>query len=466
MFLLFIKVSLILFSGIFTAYMFYSVWNKKLYQTFIILCFALGMAFMILIPIGIVPDEAMHSYTSYKVSNLLLGIENKDNEITMRKSDGDNWFMTSDFGSYTNEQYEAYFKSLNNETVDSSLESYSVPIVSGNDYLYIIPAIGISIGRILSLNRLQIYFWGRIFNFLLYLLGMTYVVSRAPIKKFVFFTIALLPVFLQQGISSSYDVPINIMLLIVIVDTLRIFVGHENSMHILEKAIFILCCFISCMVKFHAYILVGLLPLLCFCAKKLFGSKPKKKIIAGVCIFLVIGVIGIFVYARMLPKITLTSKDAYSVLYLLQNPKEIFAITYNTIQTFDTYFLDGFVGKYLGYLDIVMPSFVIYLYYVVLILLFVPNEKDKIKIDKKIKVVFLFISIITALFAFGGMLLANSTLQDRMVLGMQGRYLLASITLLYFVIEPKFIRINNADILFYFLLGLELLSTGWLMLIL
>lgn len=464
---IFIKCSMVGFTGIITSYMYYVVWQLDISRTFKILCFSLGMVFMTVLPVGVVPDEGMHSFTAYRISNIFLGIENKKDEITMRKTDGGSW-LVSEFNYYTNENYEAYFDTLNFGEVDTTLGSYAIPYTVGNDYLYILPTFGILIGRVLTLNTFQIYFLGRIFNFLLYLFGMTYVIHKAPFKKMVFVVLSLLPVFLQQGISSSYDVPINVMTLIILVQTLSIFGKEKQELQKFDWIILIISCFIMCFVKSHAYILVGLMPLLCLGVKKIQESKYHKQIWIGLGIFMVGCVVGVFVVASMLPTVVLSDSDSYSILYLLQNPKELFAIAYNTVLTFDTYYIDTFIGKYLGYLDIGLPSCLIYLYYAILLVLMIPKEEDRNQLTVCMKVVFVFVSGMTAAFALAGMLLANSTVGDRMVLGMQGRYLLASIALLFFIIEPKFISASkkNDTHLFGIFLMIEFLAIGILMLVL
>lgn len=434
----YIKITIVVFTGILLAFMYSVVWKREIYQIFLVLCFSVGMSMMMLLPVGIPPDEGMHSFTSYRISNFFLGIENNENEITMRKTDGEKWIV-SEIGYYSNEKYQEYLNTVNDEVVDNTLNSYSMPYTVGTDFLYILPALGIAIGRLLTWNSYQMYYLGRIFNFILYLLGMTYVIKKAPFKKSLFLALGVLPVFLQQAISNSYDVPINLMIFIIIVNTIRLFKKQPDKLSRLDWILLVISCVAMCVVKSHAYILVGIMPLLCFGMKKICESKYHKRILIGMGCAFILGVIAVFAYSKTLPEVILNNKDSYTVLYLLQNPKEIFAIAFNTFQTFDTYFIDTFIGKYLGYLDVVISSSVIYVYYIILVFLFVPRNEEKNQITGGFKFIFLFVSLITAAFAFFGMLLANSTLQDRMILGMQGRYLLASIALLYFVIEPHFV---------------------------
>ena len=152
---------------------------------------------------------------------------------------------------------------------------------------------------------------------------------------------------------------------------------------------------------------------------------------------------GVFAGARFLPAVNLNPNDKYTVMYLLQNPKEIILIIYNTLLTFGSFHLDSFIGRYLGYLDIGIHPYLIYVYYLLLFIVSIPEEKEIVILPKYIKCVFVVVGILTGAFAFAGMLLANSTLQDQMVLGMQGRYLLASVVLILVTLDFNFLHLKN-----------------------
>lgn len=442
MILLFSCVSFVVFSGLILTFMNAIVWKKELEKVMFSIVFAVGMAFMIVIPIGIVPDEGMHSFTAYRISNQFLGIKNEENMITMRESDGTR-FLVSEAGTYNNENYNQYFADMNECEVNPQLNSFTLPYVVGIDFLYVLPAIGIAIGRLLSFNAYQMYFLGRILDFVLYIFGMYFIIKRTSTKKSLFLVMGLLPVFMQQGISISYDVPINLMLLYVISISMRLFSDQKKSLNKFEVALTVISCIALCEVKSHAYILVGLLPLLCLLAKKINFSKKKKLILILMLIFVCACFAGAFVGARFLPAVILNPGDKYTVMYLLQNPKEIILIIYNTLLTFGSFHLDSFIGRYLGYLDIGIHPYLIYVYYLLLFIVSIPEEKEIGTLPKYVKCVFVIVGILTGAFAFAGMLLANSTLQDQMVLGMQGRYLLASVVLILVTLDFDFLHLKN-----------------------
>lgn len=437
-------VSIVLLTGIITSYFYFVVWDLKLVRSFGVLLFSVGMCFLILIPVGIVPDEGMHSFTAYRISNILLGISNEGNkEITMRESDG-TYALVSDRNYYTDERYNNYLDQINNLEVNNELQSFELPFVEGCDYLYILPAIGIAIGRLLSLNVVQMYLLGRILNFLLYLFGTMYALEKMTTKKMMLSVVALLPMFVQQGISISYDVPINVMSFWIVALTVKLFCSEEK----LSKAdwvLLIVSCICMCFVKSHAYILIGLLPILTLLGNKIYKSKHTKKIVVSLIVLSLIATGVVFVVAKMLPTVNLNSDDYYSIMYLLQNPADIISIVFNTFNGFGAFHLDSFMGLYLGYLDFQMHPYVIYVFYLLLLITLVPENDTSVRLPAFMKIVFLMVSIITIVFVFGGMLLACSTVSSEMVVGMQGRYLLSAMLLLFLTIEPTFIQLNNSN---------------------
>lgn len=458
----------ILLTGVSVTYFYYFVWNKKIVSSFGTLAFTIGTCFMLTIPVGVIPDEAMHSYTAYRLSNLYLGVSGDGEETTiMRKSDGDK-YLVSYFSYYTDEEYNAYFDEINYGVVDDTLESYSTdtaPYVGNTDYLYILPSIGITIGRLLSLNTLQTFFLGRIFNFVLYLVGMMYAIKIMPMKKMVFALVGLLPVFIQQGVSSSYDVPLNVMMLLNIAYAIKLLSHNDKKLEKYDYVLLAINVFCLIMAKSHAYVLIGILPFLCLLVEKLSNCKYKKIIVISAICIVLIGIVGMFLWVNQQSTVILSESDHYTILYLLQNPTEIFTIVYLTLINQGAYLLESFVGKYLGYLDIEMPTLEIYLFYVLLLIVSIPREKERGLIEASTKVTFLIVAILTFVMIMAGMLLANSILADRMVVGAQGRYLLPIIVMLMLCVEPSFIQLkeDSDTAVFGLFLLLECISVGCLL---
>lgn len=440
-----ILTSIVLFTGLMCAYYYFVVWEYKIVKSYGILAFTIGMCFLMVLPVGVVADEAMHTWTAYRISNRLLGIQNNGEETAMRESDG-NRFLFSDSSYYTDENYEVYLETVNTEVPNTEIQMFSyddVPYVEGTDYFYIIPSIGIAIGRLLEMNTYQIYYLGRIMNLLLYVFGTMLALKIMPIKKMLIAVLALLPVFIQQGMSCSYDVPINVMLLLNMAYATKLGIEDKISLKKIDYLILIINLYCLTMAKSHAYILIAFLPLLTIIGKKIFVSKYKNKILIGITCLFVILFISAFVYARFMPTIELVETDHYSILYLLQNPIEIALVVFMTVINQLSFYLDSFVGRYLGYLDITIPTFIIYLIYILLIIVSIPKDEERKQISSSTKMVFIFSSLMTFIMISAGMLIACSTLSDQMVMGLQGRYLLPVIGLLLLCVDTKILKVKE-----------------------
>lgn len=108
-----------------------------------------------------------------------------------------------------------------------------------------------------------------------------------------------------------------------------------------------------------------------------------------------------------------------------------------------SFYLDSFVGRYLGYLDITIPTFIIYLIYILLIIVSIPKDEERKQISSSTKMVFIFSSLMTFIMISAGMLIACSTLSDQMVMGLQGRYLLPVIGLLLLCVDTKILKVKE-----------------------
>lgn len=245
--------------------------------------------------------------------------------------------------------------------------------------------------------------------------------------------------------AVTYDVPINLMFFLIFTYLVNSFYCNDQSLTILDKLLFVLCSIGLILVKSHAYIFIAVLPIVLMLWRKIY-SIVNKKIVYFTLMLGIIGVVSIFAYYKLQPSISLSDTSYYTLGYLFQNPKEIFAVIYNTVVNTGSFYLDTFVGRYLGYLSISIHPFIIYTYYFVLIVSSCLKYDEKILISKNEKFLFLLVSMIETIAMLVGMLLANSVISDHQVLGMQGRYLMPCILLMLFCFQNNFLKVaKNRD---------------------
>lgn len=414
--------------------------NRSIYN-FGILYFSFGLFLVGVMPVGSVPDEAMHSFTAYRLSNRILGVEKRENgNIAMREQDIDYQMFP-----YVNmETYSSFLIDLETKQSNNDIYYIELPCVEGSDYAYIIPAVGISIGRILQVNTETMYLLARIMNLLFSTIGIMYILTKLPVGRNVLCVLMFTPVMMQQMSSISYDIPVNLSLLFLVTFSLLWFYKREDITR-LDWLFMAISCYVGIQAKSHAYFLIALLPLLMYFGRIL--ADHKKACFLSL-LALLICIIMIFIIAKKIPMISLTADDSYSILFLIQNPEEIIRIFIRTVNTYGVWMVFSVIGNYLSYLNLVIHPLLIIFLGVILIVSTV-NGSSLTQLKKSDKVVIMLIAVFESVIVCVGMLLANSHYGDHMVLGLQGRYFIIMLLMICLTIPSwKRVRLNQRNISF------------------
>ena len=407
-----------------------------------LLYFSFCLFFLGIMPIGSVPDEAMHSFTAYRLSNYILGEEMRaDGTIAMREQDIDYQMYP-----YVNaDTYTAFLMNLESNQNNNDIYYIELPCVEGSDYAYVIPAVGITIGRLFQVNTETMYLIARIFNLIFSTIGVMYILNRIPVGKSILSGLLLTPVMMQQMSSISYDIPVNLSLLFCITFTLMWFYRKEDITR-LDWLLLLLSFYIGIQAKSHAYFLIAMLPMVMYIGRILFDHRK-----VGLVTILItsVGVGLVFLVLNKLPQVTLTADDPYSLLFLIQNPKEIARIVIRTVNTYGVWLVFSVLGNYLSYLNVVVHPLLIICIGLILVLNML-NSSTKISeiLKKSDKYVLIIVSVLEAIIVCVGMLFANSHYGDHMVLGLQGRYFFSMVLMLGLTVPSlQRIRMNQKYII-------------------
>lgn len=257
------------------------VFRVKKHILFLVTVLIMGIGYTALMTPFTVPDETVHYYTAYRVSNALTFTKEKSDspntELYVRACDTDYQGIFSNFnGKHYMPSTSSYATAINN--VLGAEESEEMILkkseqISGNYVCYTPAGIGIAIGRILHLNSVPTFYLGRMMNLLLFaILGML-AVRRMPFGKNILFAVALLPLTLQQVASYSYD-SIIIAFAFYYIATCLDLAYRAKRIRITDIAALLVCLMVFCAPKAGVYVLLaGLLPIL-FWNKRL----PKKEL--------------------------------------------------------------------------------------------------------------------------------------------------------------------------------------------
>lgn len=142
-----------------TSLMILAVFKEiPLEKIFLLIATTFGILLMILLPIRVAPDEAVHTMTAYRVSDYLLGKNNlRDKVFEIRNEDLQMFENPGELEfSGTKEVFVNYYEMAISPVKDTSTTEIGNDIsLSGNEIAYLFSAIGIAAGRLLKFNA----FW-------------------------------------------------------------------------------------------------------------------------------------------------------------------------------------------------------------------------------------------------------------------------------------------------------------------
>lgn len=445
------KVSFLL--GLMISYSIFLYWYgtyvKKwtLEKRFLIIGIPYGVFMMVNMPIRIVPDEITHMLTSYKNANIIIGIDSADTEkITLRTTDADflvdNIEYACDY-AMMNRYYDRYYDSVSEEItlVDSS------NALSQNDISHIISAIPIALCKKMNINGFWTWMSGRCINLMVYVVAVYFAIKMIPFGKRIPFTIALLPMSMQQAMSYSYDSWIIAASIYVVSVSLGLI--YSNLMK--QNRVYFLIClafaFSLIAMKSHAYFLIGLFPIFLWIEKNMDTTIFWKWFwrmcgLIGIIFLIYIGFDVLFGVPDIIrvpdnPIGWMNGEQGYTWQYLINNPVQTVLVALRTIKNQSIMYITTMISNGLGWLNINLSVMVFVVY--CFMLLFSVSGNDSIRMKKGMKYWMIVIVLITTLGIFYAHMVNWTVVSCPIVLGVQGRYFipLLIIICLFFNINWK-----------------------------
>ena len=441
--------------------------KDRLHKLYLFVGVIVGTMFLIMIPIFCVPDEIFHFKDAYHVSNEMLGIHDPDEDtLTMRECDTKMKMNKTEYGNPI--VYAKYIRSI-----FSGIVSHETDLVVtdtgknyGQDYLYVIPALGLTLARLFHLGSTQMFLLGRFFNLLFFVACMSYAIKKTPVGKLGFFGIGLLPIVLQQAASLSYDVMINALAIVTVAVSLALLDEESASkMKIRDYVVYTLAIGFLIPTKGHAYMLFALLPIWILLKNwwKMRKDGLAKVFAKGsLCrklVFVLVGIIAINVIVVLVQKaigssgpaatifaphiIEWCDQEGYYVDVLMENPDLRFQIIYKTFAIyFDEYWAETF-GNALGWMNIEVPPTLIYIWFLLMAVLFMKRKQEKMLTTGWDKVILCLIFVLTVGFVLAGMLFGWTPMVYNYVLGAQGRYFIPVLALPLLLMRTAKIEIDE-----------------------
>ncbi len=184
-----------------------------------------GLIMLLIMAPASQPDEHTHYYTAFRLSSLMMGRENL-NEME------EEYYLMMDTVEMDSMSYECPHSLTSHWNCNSSFsklltEFWNKPVSKDgiktylrNTYTidypvsYLPQALGITLGRLLRGNYLQVYSLGRIFNLFIYIALAMLAVKLIPCNKHLMLFIAVIPMAMHQAASMSYDAIVNALALV------------------------------------------------------------------------------------------------------------------------------------------------------------------------------------------------------------------------------------------------------------
>lgn len=416
----------------------------KLEKIYPVAALFLAIMTFLALPTYAKPDEPQHFETAYELSNRMLGVETVDGffgfVIHRRQCD-----MDYSGAELSVEQYNRFGQTyVTDEEGLSLVECYDN--ISTKEILpYVVPALGIALGRILHLGFGGIAALGTLFSSLFFILMITYALHKIPYGKRMLFVVALLPMTLQQANSFSYDCSLIAAGVVVTALALRwryqaackseIMIMAFSALLLLsvKGAIYsplLLCPLLAVMMRLHEYrrggkeSVSGLRKKVCICVLAAVIVA-----VAAVAFWLLGGAerTGDFLARRYY----IEWADAYgfSVMDYLTHPLETVQILWNTVLQKGGYYIITALGGLLGWIDITISRKVMLIIAFLLMLSLIRTKDDCTEKEEDLlqtgeRCVSVLISLGVCILCVLSMLVYWTPMFSETVEGAQGRYFL------------------------------------------
>ncbi len=428
---------------------------------YLVLGVLIGAAFLIMIPTGVTPDEPTHIANAYKVSARMMGYKaDKPGVLPMRESDAMQSLLTNDVHQAG---IEEYYRGFTAGLKDGKVIYAEAATTGDPTRMYILPGLGITVGRLLGLGTIPTYMLGRLLNAIWFVILIFFAIRLIPFGKYLVMVWALLPITLQQACSFSYDAFVNPLCVLIVAATLHLLYDTEKKRRTAKVIVLIALSLVLLPCKQYALSPIALFPLILLFdlwKRKKAGIREglerkiphyRKLRTAAILLLVMLAAAGAFFVVRLLtrPDHLVGAKvnynglygeelsNAYSLGHFILHPKDLINLLLNTFWIDGDTLLYQMLGGRLGWININLPWACCVVMLILMMFAAVRRDGEEILIRKEDKVWFLLVSALVFGFTVMGMLLHWTPETSRFIVGIQGRYFLPFLVPLLLVIRSK-----------------------------
>ena len=412
-------------------YLVFSFSHKKPVKAetmFLLTAIPLGAVYFVLFQPWSVSDTTAHFEAIYRISNNILGI--KDNNGWMIRSADNTYYKNvwhfapsypctrSMLGVYDN-----FFSSIGS---GSNMVPISDPMEQMEYYTvisYFPMVLGFVIGRLLNLGIVPVLYLARFFMWAFYIVVCYRAIRITPVGKMVFTAVCLLPMSLVMSSSISYDalVIVSTMYFIACVLRLRKDASVRNMIEACVPG------FLIGGVKGGGYLLLLVLIFI------LWDKKEKEKSIKKILALAATALFAFVLFNMLIPRVKLyqfgsEGSDKLSTMWGITHPLEYINMFITSYLDYADKLIGNMGGTILSWEEFTIDNVVI-LALMITTLIAAVFEKDELVLNKRDKIVFILVILISVAFT-PLMLLSWTDAGSPRVEGLQGRYYLPVLPLI------------------------------------
>ncbi|MFP3153096.1 DUF2142 domain-containing protein [Lachnospiraceae bacterium ZAX-1] len=479
------------FYGAATIFIFWLLYKRKpmIHNAFVALSILIGLCYSGFITPMAAPDESAHYYSTYDVSNKMMGIKQGDKGYVTGRTDD---MLLSGLSDETSRlTYSTAFYGFITPLKNAELVQVEQETVGVLDYFYYPAAVGFVLARLLGLGTLPLLYLGRFFNLLAFVLMARFAIKKAPFGKTMFTVIAISPMVMHQVSTLSYDALIFGLSYLYIAQALHL-IYKEEKFSWKQWLPLLISGTLLATAKSGAYLpicfLVVLIPM-----KKLGGrkndlpgerglpNKTKNKSLGRYLRYawglpVVMALISFLNFrlksadivggaARHMVSWPGKPTPTYVLSFLWEHPLSFIRLVLRTLSTQTGEYITSMFGVIMGSWNIRIPIFWVVCFIFVLFLagIRIKGEKEWIPYEHK-----LWIAIICGGIFFlieMAMLVGWTPITYPFVMGVQGRYFLPILPLIMLLLQNKAIMLDkdytNRLLIAAYTINLSMVSIGF-----
>jgi len=390
---------------------------------FLILAIFFGLLFVFITPPFQVADETQHFSYAYAIS---IGKFDGYRSVIPHSI---NDLMTATNNLPFDTTARISFRKLSNFiNVPINLTDLSPSFYQGvakvNPVPYLPTVIGFEIEKLLNLNTLAFFFFGRIFQLCVWILISYLALRLLPEFKWVFLLFILSPMSLSIASSYSADAITNSISFLWFSLCLYCSSVKRNEISSKYKFLLILIAALLSLMKPPYCLLLGIFFMI---PRQNFGSHQQYRRTAAL-LFSISFIIFLFSISYLKNDVSNTnSKVAVDFMsqvhYLLNNPLEFPNIIVRSLRLFWKFYLSSYIGR-LGWLDTVLPKYIYFTYPFIILLVSLIDQKKQLFFAPWQKLISFLIAGAVFYAIFLSLYLTWTPVGYKTLEGMQGRYLI------------------------------------------